>query len=170
MLQSNEVSNTSEVDNNNSNLGVNAMATVKTSKPAMVSVKLPVDLKTEIESLFPLETFADYCAKVLWNEVNRIKAVRIAKGSDDATNAILETIEALKEQNKNASSKLDMVYINLSSVKRNFKGYAKKDGDISHSVNADLLKSVLLSKDAELKEHHAELDIGENHNLLTRRK
>ena len=168
MLQSNEVSNTSEVDNNNSNLGVNAMATVKPSKT--IQVRLPVDLKTEIESLFPHETFSDYCAKVLWNEVNRIKSVRIAKGSDDATNAIIATIEALKEQNKNATSKLDMVYINLSSVKRNFKGYAKKDGDISHSVNADLLKSVLLSKDAELKEHHAELDISENHNLLTRRK
>lgn len=168
MLQSNEVSNTSEVDNNNSNLGVNAMATVKPSKT--IQVRLPVDLKTEIEVLFPHESFSDYCAKVLWNEVNRIKAVRIAKGSDEATNAILETIEALKEQNKNASSNLDKVYINLSSVKRNFKGYAKKDGDISHSVNAELLKSVLASKEVELKAHHAEYDIGENHNLLTRRK
>lgn len=168
MLQSNEVSNTSEVNNNNSNLGVNAMAAVKTSKT--IQVRIPVELKSEIEVLFPHESFSDYCAKVLWNEVNRIKAVRIAKGSDDATNAILETIEALKEQNKNASSKLDMVYINLSSVKRNFKGYAKKDGDISHSVNAELLKSVLVSKEAELKAHHAEYDIGENHNLLTRRK
>lgn len=168
MLQSNEVSNASEVDNHNSNLGVAEMTTAKT--PKTIQVRLPVDLKSEIESLFPHETFSDYCARVLWNEVNRIKAVRIAKGSDDATNAIIETIEALKEQNKNATSKLDMVYINLSSIKRNFKGYAKKDGDISHSVNADLLKSVLASKEAELKEHHAEYDIGENHNLLTRRK
>ena len=168
MLQSNEVTNASEVENNNSNLGVNAMATVKPSKT--IQVRLPVDLKTEIEVLFPHESFSDYCAKVLWNEVNRIKAVRIAKGSDEATNAILETIEALKEQNKNASSNLDKVYINLSSVKRNFKGYAKKDGDISHSVNAELLKSVLASKEVELKAHHAEYDIGENHNLLTRRK
>lgn len=168
MLHSNEVSNETEVENHNSSQEENAMATVKTAKT--IQVRLPVDLKNEIESLFPHETFNEYCAKVLWNEVNRIKSVRIAKGSDEATNAILATIEALKEQNKNANSKLDMVYINLSSVKRNFKGYAKKDGDISHSVNAELLKSVLASKEAELKAHHAEYDIGENHNLLTRRK
>ena len=111
MLQSNEVSNTSEVDNNNSNLGVNAMATVKPSKT--IQVRLPVDLKTEIEVLFPHESFSDYCAKVLWNEVNRIKAVRIAQSSDDANNAILATIDALKEQNKNATNDFEKVYIDV---------------------------------------------------------
>jgi hypothetical protein len=167
MLQSNEVSNISEVENN-SNLGVNAMATAKQSKTN--TVRIPVDLISEIEILFPNETLSVYCAKVLWNEVNRIKAVRIAKGSDEATNAVLATIDALKEQNESATTDMDKVYINLSSIKRNFKGYAKKDGEISHSVNAELLKSVLASKEDELKEHHAKYDIGENHNLLTRRK
>ncbi len=168
MLQSNEVSNASEVDNHNSNLGVAEMTTAKT--PKTIQVRLPVDLKSEIESLFPHETFSDYCARVLWNEVNRIKAVRIAQSSNDANNAILATIEALKEQNKNATNDYEKVYINLSSVKRNFKGYTKKDGEISHSVNAPLLKSILALKEAELKEHHAQYDIGENHNLLTRGK
>lgn len=168
MLQSNDANSSNEVDNDNPNPGVAEMTTAKSSKTTKLT--LPIELKSEIEALFPSETFNAYCAKVLWNEVNRVKAVRIAQKSDEATNAILATIEALKEQNRNAPTDFDKVYINLSSVKRNFKGYAKKDGEISRSVNVELLKSVLASKEAELREHHAEFDIPENQNLITRRK
>lgn len=150
-----------------------AKAAKSTTAMVKVNFSIPQDALAEIQGLFlDDKSFSEYCRNVILNELKRVKSVRESKQSNDANSAVIATIEAMMLQNINAKDENEKVFINTTSVQREYPkhGYVKKDGSKSSSVNVALLNQILASKADELDKHHAEIGIDKLHNLRMRRK